>query len=125
MTTEVQVDHMPPDLAIPKVKLLRTLPDGSAVLDLPRYYDFRVAATALAAQGVKLVDIAGNRSVILVTAWAPASYHDPSLRVLFEHPLITMPGTKRVALIVPVAGLSTFLLNAPRAGLRVEHVYDY
>ncbi|MFZ6644992.1 hypothetical protein ACO0LO_04705 [Undibacterium sp. TJN25] len=125
MTTRVLVDHLPGELDVDKVKLLRRLPDGSAVLDLPRYYDFRVAATSLAEQGIKLLDIAGNQSVILVTVWADADFKDPHLRVLFEQPLITMPGKKRVALVVPVRDLSEFLLIAPKQGLRVEHVYDY
>ncbi|WP_229750879.1 hypothetical protein [Undibacterium terreum] len=125
MTTRVQVDRMPEGLAIDKVKLLRRLPDGTAILDMPRYYDFRIAATSLAQQGVSLLDIAGNQSVILVTVWADTAFKDAHLRVLFEQPLMTMPGRKRVALIVPVRDLSAFLLGAPQRGLRVEHVYDY
>lgn len=128
MNTEVVVDHAPKVLP-PSVeaKVVRELPDGRAIMDLPRYFDFRIAATQLAQQGVKLVDIAGNTSVILVTLWAPsdATARAPSSRVLFEQPLLTMPGKKRVALILPVRELSFFLANVSRQGLTVEHVYDY
>lgn len=128
MTTQVVVDHAPANIpAESKSKLVRLLPDGRAVMDLPRYFDFRIAATQLAQSGSKLVDIAGNTSVILVTVWVSdnASYVAAGSRVLFEQALITMPGKKRMAIILPVSTLSTFLLRAPENGLLVEHVYDY
>ena len=46
-------------------------------------------------------------------------------RVLFVEPLLPMPGTRRVAALMPVAALSTFLATATAHGLVVEHVYDY
>jgi hypothetical protein len=106
---------------------VRSLPDGRTVLDLPRYYGFRIAATQLAEAGSTLQDIAGNTSVILITLWLN---NDQSLppgphRVLFEQPLLTLPGKKRIALVVPVAQLSPLLLYATQHGVTVEHVYDY
>ena len=128
MTTEVVVDHAPAVLpADDGIRVVRQLPDGRIVLDLPRYYAFRLAATRLAQSGARLVDIAGNESVILVTVWAPESrrIETAGARTLFEQPLLTMPGRKRIALVLSVAQLSDFLLDAPRRGLTVEHVYDY
>jgi hypothetical protein len=129
MTTQVVVDHAPAALpAGVTAKVVRELPDGRAVMDLPRYFDFRIAATALASQGTKLVDIAGNTSVILVTVWVTddtASAMKQGNRVLFEQPLVTMPGKRRVALIVPVSDLSALLLRARDQNVKVEHVYDY
>lgn len=126
MTTQVVVDREPAVLPI-GVDVVRKLPDGGAVLNLPRYYNFRIAATRLAERGGKLVDIAGNTSVILVTVWAPvhAAYTAGNSRVLFEQSLITVPGQKRIAIVLPVAELSAFLVHAPQQGLKVEHVYDY
>jgi hypothetical protein len=126
MTTQVVVDHAPDTLPA-QVKKVRSLPDGRAVLDLPRYYGFRIAATELAEAGANLQDIAGNTSVILVTLWRNSDDRLPpgAHRILFEQPLLTMPGKTRVALVLPVAQLSTFLLDARRAGITVEHVYDY
>jgi hypothetical protein len=128
MTTQVVVDRAPASLpAGSNIKLVHTLAEGRAVMDLPRYYDFRLAATELAKRGSTLQDIAGNTSVILITAWVTddglikAGRH----RVLFEQPLITMPGHKRVALVIPVAELSSFLLRASEQDLQIEHVYDY
>lgn len=128
LTTQVVVDRLPARLPQQTgIKLVKQLPDGRAVLDLPRYYDFRIAATKLAQAGSTLQDIAGNNSVILVTVWAD---HDAALatarqRILFEQPLLTMPGRKRVALVLPVTDLSGFLVRAQVQNLKVEHVYDY
>ncbi len=128
MTTQVVADHEPYDLAdLPNVKLLRMLDDGRAVLELPRYYDFRLAATKLGLQDVQLQDIAGNSDVILVTVLTGihGTAAPPDSRVLFEQPMLTEPGRKRVALVLRVSALSRYLVDAPRQGVEVEHVYDY
>lgn len=126
MTTQVVVRN-PPSTLPRDIKLVRQLDGNTAIMDLPRYFDFRVAATELAQAGGQLVDIAGNRSVILVSVWASNdnAMNVKNARILFEQPLITRPGYKRVALILPVPELSDFLLSAPQQNLRVEHVYDY
>ena len=125
MTTRVQVDHFPDDLKVNEVALVRRLPNETAILDMPRYFDFRIAATTLAQHNVHLLDVAGNQSVILVTGWVSSDNPKLPWRELFEQPLITQPGKKRVALIIPIRELSEFLLNAPEHQLTVEHVYDY
>lgn len=128
MTTEVVVDHIPEGWNPPSgISVLKRLPDGHALLSLPRYFDFRIAATSLAQQNIHIADIAGNSSVILVTAWMKNSERLPAggWRVLFEQPITVPPQTKRVALLMPVAELSTFLTKAPALGLTMEHVYDY
>jgi hypothetical protein len=128
MTTQVVVDHAPSSIpANSNMKILHVLPDGRAVMELPRYFDFRIAASQLAQSGSKLVDIAGNSSVILVTVWTEdnANLQVDGARVLFEQPLITMPGHKRFGLVLPVSGLSDFLMTASQKGVTVEHVYDY
>jgi hypothetical protein len=128
MTTQVVANHAPVSLKDqPNVKVLRVLPDGRAVMELPRYFDFRIAATRLAEQGVNLVDIAGNDSVILVTVIADDAIRAEADggRILFKQPIITTPGRRRTALILPVGGLSRFLADASRRGIDVEHVYDY
>ncbi len=128
MTTEVVVDRLPPEGALPpRVEVLKRWPDGRALLSLPRYFDFRLAATALARQGVRFVDIAGNDSIILVTVWAPRDAALPAGRgrVLFEQPLTDPAGMQRLGVLVPVRDLSAFLADAPALGLVAEHVYDY
>lgn len=125
MTTQVQVDHFPDGAHFDKVTLVKRLTDGTAVLELPRYFDFRIVATELARNDIKLMDIAGNKSVILITAFTNSDHVGLPGRELFEQPIITEPGKKRVALIIPVQELSEFLVKAPEQNLTVEHVYDY
>lgn len=128
MTTEVVVEHAPATLpADADIRLVRRLADGRTIMDLPRYYSFRIAATQLARSGGRLVDIAGNTSVILVTTWMLGNKRIDAdgARVLFEQPLLTMPGYRRVGIVLPVSQLSAFLVDAPRHGVTVEHVYDY
>lgn len=130
MTTDVVVDSLPEGWTPPpRVSVLQRLPDGRVLLSLPRYFDFRIAATSLARQGVRIADIAGNgaSAPILVTAWTS---DDRKLAVgdwsvLFEQPLTLPAHTRRVALLMEVGKLSTFLAQAPAMGLTVEHVYDY
>lgn len=128
LTTTVVADRMPP--ALPSgsgMRVLRRLDDGRVLLELPRYEAFAGAAGWLAARGVHLLDVAGNASVILVTVWADSA-RPPDLggaRILFEQPIITVPGRTRLALVLPVAQLSGFLAGARARGLGVEHVYDY
>jgi hypothetical protein len=130
MTTDVVVDRLPEGWTPPAhVRVLQRLPDRRVMLSLPRYFDFRIAATALARQGVRIEDIAGNgaSSPILVTVWAA---NDTRLsaaywRVLFEQSLTKPAQTRRIALLMPVGRLSTFLEQAPAMGLVVEHVYDF
>lgn len=128
MTTDVVVDSLPDGWnPPPEATVLKRLPDGRALLALPRYFDFRIAATSLARQNIHIDDIAGNNSVILVTVWMKNSERLPAgnWRVLFEQPLTMPEQTKRIALLIPVTTLSTLLANAPALGLTMEHVYDY
>ncbi|WP_150685952.1 hypothetical protein [Pandoraea iniqua] len=72
-------------------------------------------------------DIAGNQSDILVSAWArdDAMLPDGDWKVLFGQPMANPARTCRVALLMPVDRLSSFLINAPTLGLTTEHVYDF
>jgi hypothetical protein len=124
-TTEVVADRVPDSLP-EGVRLLRRLDDGRALLELPRYEAFKDAAGELAGQGVRLVDIAGNDTVILVTVQASAARSfGGEARVLFEQAIITEPGRKRVGLVLPVGKLSDFLRTAGSEDIAVEHIYDY
>jgi hypothetical protein len=128
MTTQVVANNVAPDFKpVDGVKLLQRLPQGQALLEMPRYFAFRIAATDLARNGVELTDIAGNSSVILVTvisnASAPSAVSDG--RLLFEQPILTEPGRQRSAIVMPVAQLSRYLASARQRGIEVEHVYDY
>ena len=126
--TAVLVDRLPGiETELPELKLLRQLPDGSALITVPRYDAFKFYSQALARRGCNFQEIAGNRSVILVAAlvpqtWRPAA-DDPE--VLFTQPILTQPALKRIVMVVPVGSLSMMLNRLNASGFHIEHVYDY
>ncbi len=100
---------------------------GSEVLaTVPRYEAFTAYVRWLAAQDIAIKEIAGNdgevlTSVLVPTSWLAAN----SARVLFEQPIITVPGRKRVVLAVEIARLGTFVRGFDGGESAVEHVYDF
>jgi hypothetical protein len=114
------------DAALPDLKQLSVLPDGAALVTVPRYEAFMVYSQALADQGVDFSEIAGNDSFILVSLLTPATWKpDASLSQLLAQPILTRPGVQRVLLAVPVKGLAQSLRQWKAAKLQVEHVFDY
>lgn len=110
----------------PNVKILKRFEDGSVLLSLPRYEAFRDAALRLTGKGVTFREIAGNREV-LVTSVVPRTwaYELSAGRVVFEKPILTDPGAKRIAIAAPVEGLHLILGELVDRNFAVEHIYDY
>jgi hypothetical protein len=111
-------------------------PDGATLVSLPRYQAFTPHAQALAAQGLNFREIAGNRGHLLASLWLregvdAASVIEPPggdgllTQVLLEQPILTLPGTRRVLLRVPVSALAQSLRDWAKAGTQVEHLYDF
>ncbi len=127
--TAVLIDRLPPGIEteLPKLRVLQHFPDGSALITLPRYDAFRVYSLALARHGCNFREIAGNRSVILVSALVPQAWVPTANKpeVLFTQPILTQPALKRVAIVVPVESLGATLNSLNNAGFQIEHVYDY
>jgi hypothetical protein len=94
---------------------------------VPRYEAFNTYARWLAAQGVDFIEVAGNRGEIVVSELVPQGWKPGVGRVLFEQPILTQPGRRRVVFALPVAQLSAALRRAAGAGsaVQVEHIYDY
>lgn len=114
------------DVALPDLKQLSELPDGAALVTVPRYEAFTAYSQALADQGVDFAEIAGNDSFILVCVLAPEVWKpDASLSQLLAQPILTRPGVQRVLLAVPVKELARSLREWKTAELQVEHVFDY
>jgi hypothetical protein len=126
--TATVVDKLPADVdkALPEIKVLQRFADGSVLTLLPRYEAFTAHSAALAKRGASFQEIAGNRSVILVSALVPVPWQPQSDdRVLFEQSIITRPTYKRVVLVVPVNSLAGVLNRFSASGQELEHVYDY
>ena len=126
--TAAWIDRLPDDIAaeLPDLSVLQRFPDGSALVTVPRYEAFKHYASVLAEHGASFREIAGNRSVILLSALVPAAWTPaPDERVLFTQPILTRPGQERVALVVPVGSLAARLNALRQDGDELEHVYDY
>jgi hypothetical protein len=130
--TAVVLDRLPEDGPhdVQKLRVLARLDRGRVLATIPRYQEFTRYALELAGQGVSFEEIAGNRSVILVTVVVPAGWDlaDAPVegeKVLFAQPILTQPRRQRMALVVPVGGLSAALRSLDRKRVEVEHVYDY
>jgi hypothetical protein len=127
--TSVLLDRLPAGIEteLPGLKLLRQLPDGSALITVPRYDAFKFYSQALARRGCNFQEIAGNRSVILVAALVPQTWRPAAdePEVLFTQPILTQPSLKRIVMVVPVGSLSLSLNGMNASGFQIEHVYDY
>jgi hypothetical protein len=112
-------------LADARVRKVADAPDGVIVL-LPRYEAFTDAVSTLAGQGARFRDIAGNDVIVLSALGRRGQVLPPDAgEVLFRAPLPSEPGVVRLVLRTPVTSLHTSLAALPRAGVRLEHVYDY
>ena len=95
---------------------------------IPRYESFMVYSRWLANQGIDFREIAGNDGEVLVSLLVPSAWMSsaPS-RTVFEQPILTRPGHKRVVLAIRVNQLSALLrsFGEKRGGVVVEHIYDF
>ncbi len=116
-----------PDASLPDLRVLDGLPGGDTLVTVPRYESFTTYAKALSAKGIDFIEIAGNRSIILVSligpdGWRPIEGID---KALFEQPILTEPGRKRIVSTVKVGQLAAALREWAAAGVQVEHLFDY
>jgi hypothetical protein len=121
--TTVVLDRAPPRES--QAKILSTFPDGAVLAQVPRYQAFADAALELSKEGISFLEIAGNAGPILITVIAPAQYEQAGVDKVFEQPIITEPGRKRIAFTVRVADLSQSLRQLNDGPLLLEHIYDY
>jgi hypothetical protein len=126
-TTSVVVDRWPVCEQTPAAVLVGAGgSNGETILALPRYEPFRAPAVALARCGARFREIAGNRTVILLSAiGATGGTAPPGSMVMMRQPIITRPGRERFVLIVPVSGLAGVLNGLESDGLALEHIFDY
>jgi hypothetical protein len=127
LTTSVVVGPWPAcERPPPGAALISQPKEDEALLSLPRYQDFMAPAMALANCGAEFKEIAGNRSVILLSALGPLGQAQPSdTQVMIRQPIITQPGKEREVLVIPVAKLASVLRGLRAQGLTLEHIFDY
>jgi hypothetical protein len=128
LVTAVLVKPAPsPNSKLPEVKPLQSFPDGSALVTVPRYEAFMVYAQGLALQGVDFREIAGNETIILVSLIGPESWTPKTgiSKILFEQPILTQRGFKRVAATIEVQSMGKALREWSEQRITVEHIFDY
>lgn len=127
--TSVAVNRWPAcGTNIDNVVTLRRTDDGGALLTAPRYEGFRPPMVALARCGVDFQEIAGNRTVILLSAIQPMGAPTLSTsKVLLRQPILTQPGRERVVYVVPIPALAQVLrtFDAGSSNVALEHIFDY
>jgi hypothetical protein len=127
--TAVLVDRLPPGAAdeLPDLTVLRVLPDSSVLVTVPRYDAFKHHALGLARHGARFVEIAGNRSPVLVSYLVPAGWSEDESRhtIMLRQPILTRPATQRIVISVPVDGLQAVLVEFDEPRFDLEHVYDF
>jgi hypothetical protein len=111
---------------LPELKRL----DGGGdevLMTVPRYRAFTAYAQALAAQGITLREIAGNRGLIVASVIERSDSAAPGapLRRLFVQPILTQRGWERRVIALPVPELAAQLRRWRAADVQVEHLYDY
>jgi hypothetical protein len=126
-STSVLVDRGPACTQTPAgVSVIGNVSEAQALLALPRYEGFRAPAVALARCGARFQEIAGNRSVIVVSVQGTEGAAAPAAtEIMLRQRIITRPGRERLVLIVPVAGLAAALNGFADDGMTLEHIFDY
>jgi hypothetical protein len=112
----------------PRIKKAREVGSQSYVAIIPRYQEFTDLAVRLSKQEVHFAQIAGNDEIML-TVVAPKSWTFDlaanEATLLFTENFLTQPDVKRFAFECPVRSLHSVLNHLSRAGVKIEHIYDY
>jgi hypothetical protein len=126
-STSVLVDRWPTCADAPAgASVISKVSESQALLALPRYEGFMMPAVALARCGAEFREIAGNRSVIVVSVQGPQGAVAPAgTEIMLRQRIITEPGRERLVLIVPVAGLTAALNGFAGDRMTLEHIFDY
>lgn len=127
LKTAVIIDKLPEEI-IPgdSVEVVKTLPNGNMLTNLPRYAAFNIAADKLANNGADFKEIAGNTGAIMLTILAEKPVTaNPIYKVIFTQPSVIKEGVNRIAIVTTVGKLSDVLRTLKRKDIWVEHIYDY
>ncbi len=128
LSIQMLAQDVPYDIAlrVPGVTLVKQIDPYTAILELPRYEEFTKVIITLAEIGLEFVDIAGNND-IFVTLIAQDGWISTrkDSYVMFDQPILTQPGKKRVGVRVPVSSLQRFIRELQNESVVIEHVYDY
>jgi hypothetical protein len=109
-----------------RVHQVKALGPGSYIITLPRYEAFTRTSLDMLGQGVRFLDIAGNRDILItVIGRRGMSLEVPQGELLTIAAMLTDPTMQRLAIRVPVSKLTEVVSYVAREHAVVEHLYDY
>jgi hypothetical protein len=115
------------------VKVIREVADGGGtrgvLVETARYAEFDAFVRELGRHaGASLREVSGNHR-ILVTIVVPqgtdATLAAADGAVIFELPIQSLPGSRRIGIDAPIRSLVEDVKGYEAAGYRFEHAYDY
>ncbi|MCB1657166.1 MAG: FAD-binding protein [Pseudomonadales bacterium] len=110
----------------PKIKRINSYADGSMLISLPRYLEFKDAVLAISQANGQFIEIAGNQ-YIFATVLANKDWQAniDNSKVNFAMPIATKRTQKRVAITLEISQLANSLKQLQQTGADIEHLYDY
>ncbi len=101
--------------------------NGYHVLRIPRYTAFMTTAQEIANDNVNIIEVAGNKSAILISLKVKkdTQFEKDKVKLLFGQQLANDHTKLRVVLVTPIGNLANFLRHCETNNLEVEHVYDF
>lgn len=107
----------------PRLKPVARLPDGSIMVEAPRYAQFTELLGKLANSKVEISEISGNDDIFLTVLMPAGRAAAPG--ELIAVPLDDRPGWSRIGISTKVDRLLPLMRSIRQSGGEVEHVYDY
>ena len=109
-----------------RITVIKTLDDGRAVIETPRYRAFTEIIRGLSVRGRNFTEIAGNDDILVTVKVPPGEPVEfPGATPLFEVPIQAKPRWRRVGLDVKVPALTELIRKLTATKVELEHVYDY
>ncbi|TGM15589.1 FAD-binding oxidoreductase [Leptospira selangorensis] len=94
------------------------------IISIPRYEPFTKEVPVLVEKGISFKEIAGNKKIVLTTI-SSENQNWEDQKILSSWPILTEPGKKRTALILPVDQLHLMILYCKQNGILIDHIFDY
>lgn len=121
------VQHAPKGIfKDPKVRRLKDLGKGSYLIALPHYQGFTDTLPELTAKGLEIVDIAGNREILVsAVGTKERNYQPKEATLLFTMNMMADSHRQRLLLQVPTRALRKVLGEFKAQDITLEHLFDY
>ncbi|MEJ2417436.1 MAG: hypothetical protein P8Y45_10990 [Exilibacterium sp.] len=96
------------------------------ILSIPRWDPFTKILPQLTAQGLEINDISGNQFIVVsIVKSKDQTFDFNQAYPLFDSRMVTTPERERNAVLVSVNTLGSMLGYINKAGIQLEHIYDY